>query len=314
MEEPKATAGLSKTDRQRLLIVGARGFLGTYAVEGALELGDFQVIRGDRSRSSAGVIPVVETETESVEMDVADAASVDRAFAQARPDCVLLLAAVSDIDRCEAAPEMAFSINAHGAEHVANACARDKVRLLFTSSAAVFDGGKDGYCEKDVALPISVYGKSKLWAEHAVTSLLPSAVILRFALVLGFAHKRGAKSMLDTWVEKWRASETVAFSTEEYRNPIDAGTLSKLMLHLISQREVSGIYHAGALDSLSRYQLGRRLAARAGMSSELVKPQYEAAPGRAPRGRNHLLLTDKLRAICDIETGSCDRVIERCFA
>lgn len=297
-------------DRQRMLVIGARGFLGTYAVKAAQNAGRFQVIRGDHDKLEPQSI----AGTEAVELDIANAASVDHAFRQARPDCVLLLAAVSDIDRCEASPHMAFAINARGAEHVANACARTNARLLFTSSAAVFDGNKHSYTEEDAPSPISVYGKSKLWAEQAIMRILPSAIVLRFALVLGFARRHGANAMLDTLMAKLHAGQPVSFSTQEDRNPIDAATLSEVMLHLIADRTLNGIYHAGASNTLSRYDLGLRLAARAGVPSELVQPQHEAPPGRAPRGRHHFLLTDKLQSICNIHAGNSEQVIERCFA
>jgi dTDP-4-dehydrorhamnose reductase len=296
-------------DKQRILVIGARGFLGTYAVKAAQNAGSFQVIRGDRTASDAPIAG-----TEAVEIEIADAASVDRAFAKARPDCVLLLAAISDIDRCEASPDTAFATNAHGAEHIANACARSNARLLFTSSAAVFDGTQHSYAEDDTPTPISVYGKRKLWAEQAVMRILPSALVLRFALVLGFARKRNTNAMLDTLMAKWQAGQPVSFSTQEDRNPIDATTLSEIMLALIADRALSGIYHAGATDTLTRYELGLRLAARAGISSELVQPQHESPAGRAPRGRHHFLLTDKLQRACNIETGTTQQVIERCFA
>jgi dTDP-4-dehydrorhamnose reductase len=297
-------------DKPRMLVIGARGFLGTYAVKAAQNAEAFQVIRGDRFRADSEPV----AGTEAVEIDIANAASVDQAFEQARPDCALLLAAVSDIDRCEASPDMAFAINAHGAEHVANACARNNARLLFTSSAAVFDGNKLSYSEDDAPSPISVYGKSKLWAEQAVMRLLPSAVVLRFALVLGFARRRGTNAMLDTLIAKWHTGQPVSFSTEEDRNPIDAATLSEIMLQLMADRELSGIYHAGASESLTRYELGLRLAAHAGVSAELVQPHHETPQGRAPRGRHHFLLTGRLQSVCNIQTGSSELVIERCFA
>lgn len=253
-------------------------------------------------------------ETEAVAMDVADAASVDRAFQQTRPDCALLLAAMSDIDLCEASPEAACAINARGAEYVANACARYHTRLLFTSTAAVFDGSKHGYSEEDKPAPISVYGKSKSAAEQAVMRLLPSAIILRFALALGFAPRPGTNAMLDALIARWHAGEPVSLSTLEERNPIDAATLSRIMLHLIANRELSGIYHAGASDSLSRYELGLRLAAHAGFSPDLVRPQATPVPGRAPRGIHHHLLTGKLQRVCNIEAGNSEQVMERCFA
>jgi dTDP-4-dehydrorhamnose reductase len=288
---------------QRLLIIGATGFLGTHAVRSSA--GKFEVIRGERRANG---------EPGTVHLDISDVASVDRAFADVRPDCVLLLAAMSDIDWCEAWPERAFAANARGAENVANACAQSNARLLFTSSAAVFDGKKHGYSEQDRTSPLSVYGKTKAWAENAVKTLLPASIILRFGLVLGFAHKSGTNAMLDNIFQKWKAGETVHFPIREMRNPIDAQSLSAIMIGMLSNSELSGVYHVGSSDSISRYELGKRLAARAGVSPSLVRPQDSPTPGRAPRGEDHFLLTDKIHNVCHVETVSSDQVIERCFS
>jgi dTDP-4-dehydrorhamnose reductase len=292
-------------DKQRMLVVGARGFLGMHAVQAATATDRFEIIRGDRTGTG---------QPGSVEVDIADASSVDRAFRLAQPDLVLLLAAMSDIDRCESLPEQAFAANASGAENVANACARANARLLFTSSAAVFDGRKHGYGEEDAVSPLSVYGATKAWAENAVKTLTPSAVVIRFALVLGFAHKSGTNAMLDRLIEKWKAGESVSFSTREERNPIDASSLSKIMIGMLADHHVNGVYHIGASDSISRYELGKRLAARAGVSAELVRPQDGPVPGRALRGDDHFLLTDKIRRAYNVEVQSSNQVIERCFA
>lgn len=273
-----------------------------YAVQAAADT--FEVIRGDRRGTG---------QPGSVQVDIADASSVGRAFRQAQPDFVLLLAAMSDIDRCEVLPEEAFATNARGAENVANACARANARLLFTSSAAVFDGSKHGYREEDAIGPLSVYGKTKAWAEKAVMALTPSALIIRFALVLGFARKSGTNAMLDSVLGKWKAGEPVLFPTREMRNPIDAASLSKMMIAMLAHHHDRGLYHVGASDSISRYELGKRLAVRAGVSPDLVRPQGDPIPGRAPRGEDHFLLTEKIRRVYNLEVESCDQVIERCF-
>ncbi len=290
-------------DTQRLLIIGARGFLGTHAVRSAA--GKFEVIRGERSASGG---------PGTVQLEISDVSSVDRAFADVRPDCVLLLAAMSDIDWCEAWPKRAFAANARGAENVANACAQANARLLFTSSAAVFDGRKHGYSEQDRTSPLSVYGKTKAWAENAVKSLLPASIILRFGLVLGFARKTGTNAMLDNIFQKWKAGEVVNFPTREMRNPIDAQSLSTIMIGMLCNPELSGIYHVGSTDSISRYELGKRLAARVGVSEALVRPQESPSPGRAPRGEDQFLLTDKIHKDFHVEPATSDQVIERCFS
>jgi dTDP-4-dehydrorhamnose reductase len=83
---------------------------------------------------------------------------------------------------------------------------------------------------------------------------------------------------------------------------------------MLADGGVSGVYHVGASDSISRYELGKRLAKRAGVSPDLVRPQGEPVPGRAPRGEDHFLLTEKIRRCWNWEVESCDQVIERCFS
>jgi dTDP-4-dehydrorhamnose reductase len=178
----------------------------------------------------------------------------------------------------------------------------------------VFDGRQHGFCEEDATAPLSVYGKTKAWAEGAVKALIPSAIIIRFALVLGFARKSGTNAMLDSVMGKWKAGEPVSFSTRETRNPIDASSLARLMISMLADREVSGLFHVGASDSVSRYELGKRLAVRAGVSSDLVRPQGDPPPGRAPRGDNHFLLTEKIQRDYHFKVETCDQVIERCFS
>jgi dTDP-4-dehydrorhamnose reductase len=288
-------------ERPRALIVGAGGFLGRYLVQAAADR--FEVIRGERIPSGQG----------GVRVDLTDASSVERAFEIVRPDMVLLLAAMSDIDRCEAQPEQAFAVNVRGAEIVANGCARLNARLLLTSTAAVFDGCKHGYREEDDTNPLSVYGTTKVQAEAIVQALVPAALVIRFSLVLGLAKKAGTNSMLDSLHTHWKGGKAVAFSTSEYRNPVHAHSVSEIMVSLIADRKLSGVYHAGASDSISRYEMARRLAARAGVPEHLVQPQSKPVPGRAPRGKDHFLLTEKLQRVCAAHMPSCDQVIARCF-
>jgi dTDP-4-dehydrorhamnose reductase len=286
--------------KPKAFIIGAGGFLGDYLAQAATD--QFHVIRGERSA----------TGPDGVDIDITDPASVERAFAAVNPAVVVLVAAMSDIDRCEAEPDQAFAVNVCGAETVARICAKSKAGLLFTSTAAVFDGRKHGYDEEDEICPLSVYGTTKAQAEVAVRAFVPKALIIRFALAIGFARRAGTNSMLDSLSAKWKAGNAVALSTSEFRNPIHASSLSQIIVRLLAD-QASGIYHAGAFDSISRYELGRRLASRGGFSDQMVQPQTNSVPGRAPRGKDHFLLTEKLRKCCGIESPTCEQEIARCF-
>ena len=285
--------------KPRLLVIGSRGFLGSYAATAGKS--DYEVIEADRSSNGRGVA-----------IDIRDQTSVQAAFQVAKPELVLLFSAISDIDRCQQFLDEAEAVNFHGAQYVADACAACNARLLFTSTAAVFDGQKHGYREDDPVSPVSVYGETKAKAEKAVLALGSSATVVRIALAIGFGANPGTNSILGTLNKKWASGQAVAFPVHEQRNPIDAATASRFILELLKKGD-SGIFHIGCAEPITRYELGLKLAARMGYPTDLAQPQWEPPPGRAPRGPDHYLLTDKLRAVSAIPIPTCEQVIERCF-
>jgi dTDP-4-dehydrorhamnose reductase len=281
------------------LIIGASGFVGQHLARKAVRC--FDVWEADLAAPAGD---------HGLPIDITSTSSVDAGFQQSAPAAVVLLAGVSDIDQCEAKPDLAEAVNVRGTTHVAQACARTGASLLFISSAAVFDGAKHGYRESDSPTPVSVYGRTKANAEELIASLLPAAVILRLALVIGFAEGSGTNAMLNNFAAKLRAGESVSLPDFEYRNPIDAGTLSDFIVELLCCG-AAGIFHLGAIESVSRFELGVRLAERMGFSDRLVQPQTKPVPGRAPRGLDHFLLTDKIRMICRTPVPNFEEVIER---
>lgn len=283
-----------------MLIIGSQGFLGGYAVEAARP--SFEVVECGRNAARDGGIPI----------DIRDQNSVKAGFERAAPQFVLLLSAISDIDRCQQFPDEAKAVNWRGAEHVAEACARSHARLLFASSGAVFDGRRHGYSEEDPVNPLSVYGETKAMAEKSVLELVQAPLVVRFALVLGFAARPATNALLNRLSERWKAGGTVALPVFEKRNPIDAWTAARLMMKLFAQPETSGIFHIGSSDPVTRYDLGARLAARMGYEGR-VEPQESPIAERAPRGRDQFLLTGKLRKACSVQIPTSDEVIARCF-
>jgi dTDP-4-dehydrorhamnose reductase len=282
------------------LIIGSTGFLGQHLARKAAN--SYEVFEADIAPPPG---------ERGVKIDITSAASVNAAFDSTEPNAMILLAAISDIDQCERRPELAESVNVSGVAHVVEACRRTGARLIFTSSAAVFDGTRHGYRESDTPTPVSVYGRTKARAEELIAAELPAAVILRLALVVGFAEGTGTNAMLNKFAAKLRAGEVVSFPDFEYRNPIDAATLSGVILELLTGENATGIFHLGATESISRFELGVRLAERMGYSSQLVEPQTEPLPGRAPRGLDHFLLTERIAAVCQTRVPTCDEVIER---
>ncbi|MGD9720780.1 MAG: NAD(P)-dependent oxidoreductase [Pirellulales bacterium] len=289
--------------KPRLLIIGATGFVGSNWARSAERA--FDVWRGSRH---AGDAP------QAVAIDIVDERSVTAAFERVRPEFVTLLAALSDIDRCQREPQLAERINLGGATNVARHCARTGARLLYTSTDAVFDGTRGLYREDDPPTPPNRYGETKVWAERAIAELVPTATIARLSLVLGTSALAGGNSYLEKVAGNLRAGNEIISPTYELRNPIDVATLCEFLFELTQHDRAAGIVHIGASDKISRYELARAIARGLGADERLIVPQDAPVPGRAPRGCDDFLATDRLRALCRTPVPTCAQVLERALA
>ena len=178
----------------------------------------------------------------------------------------------------------------------------------------MFDGTRGLYREDDPPTPPNFYGETKARAERIVTELLPEALVVRLSLVLGTSATAGGNSYLEKVVGNLRAGNEIISPTYEYRNPLDAGTLSSLLLELTLNGEARGIFHAGASDKISRFDLALAIARHVGADERLIVPQSAPVPGRAPRGRDDFLATDRLASICRTPVPTCREVLERALA
>ena len=116
------------------------------------------------------------------ELDVRDGPAVTDALRGA--DCVIHLAAMTHVDRCQQQPQLAWDINGHGTANVCRAAA-DGARVIYVSTDYVFSGSKgDAYTEEDVPQPGNVYGETKLAGEREVLAR-QNSLVLRTSWVYG---------------------------------------------------------------------------------------------------------------------------------
>ena len=135
--------------------------------------------------------------TDVATLDITDAVAVARAVADARPDAVVNAAAYTAVDRAEADPETAASVNRDGAANIAQACAGTGIPLVHVSTDYVFDGTKGAvYTATDPVSPLGVYGRTKAEGEAAVAAALDAHVIIRTAWVFSAHGHNFARTML----------------------------------------------------------------------------------------------------------------------
>ena len=130
-----------------------------------------QVATALSARSPAGVEL---TNVARSELDIADPEQVRRVLTAVRPDAIINAAAYTAVDRAESEPERAREVNELGRATSLKIAAQIGARVIHLSTDFVFDGeSSQPYAPDATTEPLSIYGKTKLAGEVAVSSLLP---------------------------------------------------------------------------------------------------------------------------------------------
>ena len=100
-----------------------------------------------------------------LECDIRSPAEIVAALSASNPSTIVLCAAKTNVEWCEAHPLLANNVNARG---VSNLVDKFKGKLIYISTDHVFSGHKffnTGYSEKHSPSPVNVYGQTKLAGE-----------------------------------------------------------------------------------------------------------------------------------------------------
>jgi dTDP-4-dehydrorhamnose reductase len=174
------------------------------------------------------------------DVDVAQWSSVRDRIAASRPNLVIHAAAATNVDRCETEPDWAWTINALGTRHVAQASAAIGAELVYISTNYVFDGVKsDPHHEYDTPQPISVYGASKLAGEAEARAATPRCHIVRTAWLYASVGHNFVNTMRRLMAER----DELTVVSDQFGNPTSANDLAEAVVAIVD-RAPYGTYHA----------------------------------------------------------------------
>ena len=240
----------------RVLVVGARGMLGT------------DLMRRLTGREPLGV--------DLPECDITDAGRCRSLVGEFRPGVILAAAALTDVDYCETHEEEAFLVNARGMENLASAAGDAGATLVYYSTDYVFDGAASaGYREEDRTNPINVYGRSKLHGEERVRELCPDHLILRTSWLFG----RHGRNFIRTIVHAAREGRELRVVHDQRGSPTYTPDLAAQTLRLLDAG-CRGTYHVTNSGSCTWFELAQHAVASAGVAGAVIAP---VATGKFPR-------------------------------
>lgn len=220
------------------------------------------------------------------DLPVEDRSAVVQGLAEARPDVVFHLAAMTSVDGCEEDPEGAFAVNVRGTDNVARAAAAAGAVLVALSTDYVFDGENDEpYDERDVPNPLSVYGASKLQAEEAAGAAMPpeGLAIVRTSWVFGAPGEFVRRS-----VASLAAGEEVGGIVDQVGTPTYVRHLADRLVPLV-EAGVRGVVHLAGPHPATWFEVLSQAREIGDLPGRVMEQKADELDRPAPRPRNSSL-------------------------
>lgn len=217
----------TQTQKPICLLFGANGQVG-FELRRSLTL-DYDVIALDRAQC-----------------DMSDAQQICRAIQTNNPVLIVNAAAYTAVDKAESESDLAFAINAHALQVIAQEAKKINAAVVHYSTDYVFNGQATvPYAETDTPAPISMYGQSKLAGERVLAEVLGDNYpfwILRTSWVYGLHGSNFLKTMLKLATSR----ESLSVVADQIGAPTSAALIADVSARLLQVRPAPGIYHLSA--------------------------------------------------------------------
>lgn len=254
------------------------------------------------------------------DFDLEDSAGIDALVGAIAPSAIINAAAYTTVDKAEAEPTRAFTINRDRAAQLASAARKRAIPFIHISTDYVFDGDKKSpYQEGDLPAPLNVYGRSKLEGEIAVLDAYPRAVVIRTSWLYSPYGNNFVRTML-----RLSATQASARVVDDQRGtPTFVPDLADGLLDIVRQLdpdrggETAGIFHLAGQGATTWHGFAEAIFAnlsRRGlpvpMLQDITTREY---PTPARRPQNSCLDSSKAACVFEVRLPSWQVSLERCL-
>ena len=245
----------------KVLVTGAAGYIGKFIC--SYLKNEYDVISTDckRPQDSSGEFEL---------LDITDENRVKKQLDLLKPDVVIHLAGIKDLNFSQKNKDTAYNINVRGTDNIINACKNTGARLVFLSTDYVFDGQKGMYKEEDAVNPQTYYGATKIEAEKLIKQKLQNYVIIRTGGVFGGYDN--VTSPLFAWLlYNLKANKPVDAFVDVYNSPTPLDVLGDGMIRVLEIAD-TGIFHVAGPERINRFDFFKKIATHSGFNAGLIRP------------------------------------------
>ena len=217
-------------------------------------------------------------------LDLLQPDRVGQVLRSERPQVVINTAAFHRVDDCESRVSTAFHVNAEAVRNLALAAREIEAALVHYSTDYVFDGAAGRpFREDDLALPLNVYGASKLAGEHLVASVWERHFLIRTSGLYGHAGSSGkGGNFVETMIRKALAKESIRVVDDQRLTPTSTRELARATAALIETSHY-GLFHVTSKGNCTWYEFAGAIFRLLGLEPDLTPTTSDAFAAAARR-------------------------------
>jgi len=276
---------------QTILVTGSNGLLGQKLTDLAVADGRITLVATSRGENRH---PVKEGYT-YIDLDILDSDRLRTVVAEHRPHIIINTAAMTNVDACEHDPEGCRKLNIEAVATLVELCEEFGIHLIHLSTDFIFDGKEGPYAEDAQPNPLSLYGQSKLDAEHHIERSNCKWAILRTILVYGVVADM-SRSNIVLWAKgALEKGEPLRVVNDQWRMPTLAEDLAQACL-LTAISGAQGVFHISGKDMFAIHELVAAVADFWKLDKSLIRQvSSDTLSQAAPRPARTGFVLDKAR-------------------
>ena len=232
-------------------------------------------------------------------LDVADQAQVDYVFGKVKPQIVIHMAGIGNVDFCQDNYQIAWQANTEGTRHVMRTAMYYDAQVLLTSTNAVFSGEDPPYGEEDERRPVNAYGQIRKAAEDV--ALRHDGWVVRLFLLYGWEPDGARGNWASGGLKMLQAGKRLRMVNDRWYMPTYAEDAARAVWALLDQGQGRGlkdlgsrVYHVAGESCVTLYTFLRAVAEQWGLDPSLVEPcSFDELKGLAPRPRDTAYRLDR---------------------
>lgn len=231
-------------------------------------------------------------------LDVRDYDKYKRTVLEFKPDVILHLAALTDLEYCEENPKDAYSTNTIAVENAVQISKMTGATLVYISTAGIFDGKQEFYDDWSTPNPINVYGRSKYLGELYVEKNMDKYFVFRAGWMMGSGPNKDKKFIQKMMQQIKDGKDVLNVVDDKLGTPTYTYDFAKNVVMML-ETNFYGVYNLVCDQNCSRFDVAKEILKILELEKDVklnkVESDFFSNEYFAPRPESEKLLCTKLK-------------------